>query len=175
MKELTSESGGRHILVVKSLLQTRWSARHDAVKALQLRYKVIMQLLTDLSNDENQSMDTRSDANSLVLSLGNLECAVRCCVFWEDILKRTHHVNFVLQSDKLVMKCVVDQMKFLTTFLKTLRDDFDKYENQAFEMLDSTEVIYHRQNKRNIKRKKRAGEDSISDDVIFSPRGQISH
>ena len=54
-----------HGLVVKSLSDTRWSARVDAVKAVCAGYEAIMSALLDIGVDDRQNGTTRHDAKRL--------------------------------------------------------------------------------------------------------------
>jgi len=51
--------------VVKSLSDTRWSARADAVYALQNSYNNILSALNTIEKDENKSPETRNEAASI--------------------------------------------------------------------------------------------------------------
>ena len=55
--------------VVKSLSETRWSARHDAVRDLRTNYPCIIKTLNILMNDEDQTPDTRADAKDIMKKL----------------------------------------------------------------------------------------------------------
>jgi CRISPR/Cas system-associated protein Csm6 len=51
-------------ITLKRECQTRWSARHDAVKAMQEQFDGLLQLLEDLYEDGSQTNDTQNDAYS---------------------------------------------------------------------------------------------------------------
>jgi len=61
----------------KSLSDTRWSARADAVKALCAGYDCIKSALHDIAEDDQQNGSTRHEADSLAASMDILETA-RC-------------------------------------------------------------------------------------------------
>ena len=50
---------------VKSLSNTRWSARSDAISALKENFVELRQLLQDFMLDENETNETRLAASSL--------------------------------------------------------------------------------------------------------------
>ena len=53
-------------LVVKRLSDTRWSARHDAVRALTSGYKEQIELLEETAASEESRAEVKSDATGLV-------------------------------------------------------------------------------------------------------------
>ena len=65
-----NESSGitGRLFVAKTLSETRWSARHDAVKALTLNYVGVITCLVAL-----QTTDTRSEAKNLICKLSEAE------------------------------------------------------------------------------------------------------
>ena len=71
----------KHQLVVKKLWDTRWSARHDAIRALAKGSVPIKESLDELAEDEEQTVQTRQDAESISDKLHALEYAFMC-LFW---------------------------------------------------------------------------------------------
>jgi len=63
-------------LNLKSLSVTRWSARHDACKALVVGYKEIQNALTELSIEHRQRLSTRHEAFCLVKKLSKRKTAL---------------------------------------------------------------------------------------------------
>ena len=55
--------------VVKALSETRWSAPHDAVKALNGGYNDNISALEELAADENQPLKCRAEAEGSLKSL----------------------------------------------------------------------------------------------------------
>ena len=62
--------------VPKTLSNTRWSARDDAVQPLVLSYKEMIQALRFFAYDKSQKKKTRDDALSLIRSLEKLETGI---------------------------------------------------------------------------------------------------
>ncbi|KYN50061.1 hypothetical protein ALC62_00089 [Cyphomyrmex costatus] len=56
-------------VTLKSLSETRWSARHDAVNALCLSWNEILSALEDISEDTREKALTTSEASELYQSL----------------------------------------------------------------------------------------------------------
>jgi len=79
-----TDSLGKKGLTVKSLSDTRWSARADAVKALCAGYNCIKTALMDITSDDDQNGTTRHDAKCLAASMGTLENAFMAD-FWNVV------------------------------------------------------------------------------------------
>lgn len=171
---LKSQIKSDKVFRVKSLSDTRWSARHDAVKALRVNYAGIIQTLNILEDDSDKKSDTRLEAANISAHLCQLETAL-LCVFWTDVLERMHHVNLLLQTEGLVLKSVVEHMKSLTEFLRAVRNDFNHFEEQAKQMImkieneAENEPTYRAEQKRRLKRKKQADETTESE-YTFTPQ-----
>ena len=67
------EQSAKHQLVVKKLSDTRWSARHDAIRALANGSVPIKESLDELAEDEEQTVQTIHDAESISNKLNALE------------------------------------------------------------------------------------------------------
>ena len=80
--------------VVKSLSETRWSARADAVKALASNYKVLQNSVGAIARNSTQPPLVVLVAKSLVRKLSSLNI-VLICIVWNNIL---HRVNKALQA-----------------------------------------------------------------------------
>ena len=79
--------------VVKPLSETRWSARHDAVRALKVNYCSIVKAMGVLMNDTEQPRETRADARSIINKLYALENIIFTYV-WCDILERIDYYYY---------------------------------------------------------------------------------
>lgn len=78
--------------LLKSLSDTRWSARFDAIRSLKINYISIIQFLKILAEDMEQSCDTRSEAANLLYKLCEIESCI-LCVLWYNILERINHTK----------------------------------------------------------------------------------
>jgi len=65
-------------LVVKKLSETRWFSRHDAIRALAKGSVSIKESLDELAEDEEQTVQTRHDTESISDKLNALEYAFMC-------------------------------------------------------------------------------------------------
>ena len=85
------------VCVVKSLSNTRWSARADASKALMLNYSNYRLSLMDFAKSDKKMPVAVHEANSLIKKLNKLETAI-ICVVWNNIPQDTDRVNKTLQD-----------------------------------------------------------------------------
>lgn len=90
-KHLTAE-----LSVVKSLSQTRWSARSDATKAFSKGYKNIGEALTEIMHSPTQPAATRAEAARLLQKMSELETALMALI-WSTILERFQSTSESLQ------------------------------------------------------------------------------
>jgi len=80
---------------VKSLSDTKWSARDDACKSLNNNWKLIINALENLKNDKSQKPTARCEANGILQKLLSLETAFMY-ILWGHLLER-----FNLSSKRL--------------------------------------------------------------------------
>lgn len=73
-------------VMLKSLSDTRWSARADALRALVISHGEIKNSLEDLMNDKTQTPDTRLTAQGLIKTLNNFQTNL-ITVLWNEILQ----------------------------------------------------------------------------------------
>ena len=117
-------------LVPKSLSETRWSWRANAVKAIVLGYGSHKSVLEKISKYIEQKGIFRVEAHGILNKLCTLETSIYS-LFWNDILDRFDATNKSLQNPKLVLQDAVPIMKSLKVFVASKEDKFDKYEIEA--------------------------------------------
>lgn len=128
--QLMLEHMPNKVYVVKSLSDTRWSARADASKALMLNYNNYRLSLQDFAKQGKQPPAAVHEANSLVKKLDKLETAIMCVV-WNNILQNTDRVNKALQEPGIEICTVVVLYEGLIAHLKQMRDRYDEFESEA--------------------------------------------
>jgi hypothetical protein len=84
-------------LTLKSLSDTRWSARDDACKALNQNWDNIKQRLCDLSENINEKPNTHNEARGLLKLMNRFEVTFMS-LFWGNILQRFNVASKYLQS-----------------------------------------------------------------------------
>ena len=157
------EKLAKHQLVVKKLSDTRWSARHDAIRALAKGSVPIKESLDELAEDEEQTVQTRHDAESISDKLNALEYAFMC-LFWYDLLGRIHATNLSLQAIDLSLSCAIDLFSSLKSYILELRSEnkFKEYLEKAISFSEATCQEFRDERRRKIKRKKAADEGVTS-------------
>lgn len=90
---------------VKRIVETSWSARHNAVFAIKSHYKNVIDVLEKLT-EHNKNADTLASISTFpFLCLLNL---------WENILPEVDSVQNYLQTKGQAMHAVESLLKFLT-------------------------------------------------------------
>ncbi|XP_074031441.1 zinc finger MYM-type protein 1-like [Leptinotarsa decemlineata] len=137
-------------LTTKSLSTTRWSARHDALRALQEEWPAIIRALEILESDTDQKANTRAEAKGLLSRLNRLETAI-IVKLWGTTFFRLNKVNKYVQNEDTDALAVTEVFNSLISFFEELRNQFDIYENKALDVSETK--IYEYDNRRNKTRK----------------------
>lgn len=116
--------------VVKSLSQTRWSARADAVSALHEGHKQIIEALMFIAKDTEQARETRDEALSLSRKMEKLEYIILSEI-WNCILERIDKISNYLQKETMTLDVATNMFTSLDDFIINLRDKFDYFESLA--------------------------------------------
>lgn len=125
---LTEHLGSRKVL--KSLSQTRWSARADAVCALHEGHEQIIEALTYIAEDTEQPRETRHEALSLCKKMENMEF-IFLTEIWSSILRRIDKTSSSLQKETITMDIANKLLTSLCDYIINLRDKFDDFESSA--------------------------------------------
>lgn len=136
--------------VVKTLSDTRWSARADAVKAVFANYMEIQTALNEISSDNKQNLETRVQAEALVSKMSKIETALMT-VIWHAVLERFNATSMSLQQNGIDLLSAVQLYKSLVDFIVSLRETFDDVEETAKRFVTHTE--YKQDTSRKRKRK----------------------
>ncbi|EFA12671.1 52 kDa repressor of the inhibitor of the protein kinase-like Protein [Tribolium castaneum] len=105
---------------VKRLIETRWSARGDAVSVVRKAYSKILTVLEDLTG-EKENGTTRSDAGVLLAALQSF--SFLCFLgFWDSVLKEINDSQAYLQTKKLNLQQCDLKLQALRAFLMENRD-----------------------------------------------------
>ena len=115
---------------VKSLSNTRWSARSEATTALKENFFELRQLLQDLTLDDNETNETKSDLSYLKKSMDALETAI-LCVLWQKILQRFHSTSKSLQRADMSLGSCAALYNGIESFCQHLWDEFNKTERMV--------------------------------------------
>lgn len=164
---LQKELNRKENLSLKSLSNTRWSARDDACKSLNKDWKEVCEALKVIANDETEKTVTRNEASGYLEKLSLLETAF-LSVLWGDVLDRFNIASKTLQGTNVNIHTITNVYNSLCGYVSSLRSDFDMYENRALVM--SVVCEYEdTSNKRKKKIKLQAGE-TRDHEVVLSGR-----
>lgn len=136
--------------VPKSLSSTRWEAHYFATSAILKSYSCILEALENIMDDSSQKGETIRDAGAISDKMQELEFTLML-VLWNEILGHFHAVSKTLQNPSLNLNVCADLYTTLSSQLREIRDQFDKFETMAKELLP--EVNYKDISARKRKRK----------------------
>ncbi|CAH2096804.1 unnamed protein product [Euphydryas editha] len=118
-------------LTVKSLSQTRWSARHDAFYALEKEWSAIIDALEFIAESRDEKPTTRFEATRLQRKLQHLETAILVFV-WNVTLDRFNAASKKLQESQADLSSIVQIYSSLALFVQNMRDrQFSESEEKA--------------------------------------------
>ena len=153
-------------IVVKSLSDTRWSARADAVKAVYLHYDEIKSALENICSDSRQTVATKLEGEGLRKQMESFETAL-LTVIWYKILTRFNATSLSLQKVETDLLSVVKLYESLISFISEMRQgQFDEIEDQARTFADP---VYIDTTKR-AKKRKRFFDESVGNETHLDPR-----
>ena len=142
------DSGWVH--VTKRVSTTRWYCRSDAVKALIVGYHPIRNTLQNISENENETPNARSEANGLHGKICKLETGIYAA-FWHDILARSNATSHILQDPKLNLNTAIAALKSLHCFVSEKREHFRDYEEKGKEMSVTDEYVKARERYQSVR------------------------
>ncbi|KAL4089440.1 hypothetical protein QTP88_024475 [Uroleucon formosanum] len=143
---------------LKSLSDTRWSARDDACHSLKTNWAGVKKALLDLKHDKLQKPLTRSEAEGLLRQLSRLETSFMT-EFWNDVLHTFNKTSKLLQSVQIDLSTVVELYNSLFSYVKSVREMFQTYYDAAKEKFIDCNKIPEFENKQR-KRKKHFDESN---------------
>ncbi|KAL4108068.1 hypothetical protein QTP88_018325 [Uroleucon formosanum] len=143
---------------LKSLSDTRWSARDDACHSLKTNWAGVKKALLDLKHDKLQKPLTRSEAEGLLRQLSRLETSFMT-EFWNDVLHTFNKTSKLLQSVQIDLSTVVELYNSLVSYVKSVREMFQTYYDAAKEKFIDCNKIPEFENKQR-KRKKHFDESN---------------
>ena len=149
---------------VKSLSQTRWSARAEACRAVRKKFTEIRQCLINLSDSSIESAQTRNEAKNLAKQMETLEVAL-ITVFWNKVMDRFNATNLSLQKIEISL-CESRQLyTSLTELVGSVRNEFDAIESEAKSLVNGADY----RTTRTRPRKRQLGE-SVEGEVQLTQR-----
>ena len=125
------------LLVVKKLSDTRWSARHDAVRALTLAFKQNIQLFEEIAASDGMRATVQAEARGLIKKLTEMETAILLHL-WNAVLERVNITSVSLQKEGCPLNRAVLLLNSLLDYIQSLREKYDKFEKMAREVSGAT-------------------------------------
>ena len=107
-------------ITVKRIVETRWSARHDAVLAIKQHYQNVVDALEKLT-ERNENADTRGEASTVLSAISTFPfiCFLN---LWGTILPEVDSVQNYLQTKGIGLDQSLRAVESLLKFLTDLRD-----------------------------------------------------
>ena len=151
-------------IVVKRVIETRWSAHYDAVKALQVGHDGVINALEQLC-EHTENLDTRGAARSILDEIQSFSF-LSFLHFWKQILQECNDVQKYFQQKGLSLEHCANRMKAFVAFLTEEREAIVK------RCIDSAIQICEEQGipvERRIRRRKRMpGEQALDAGLSFA-------
>ena len=153
---------------VKRVIDTRWSAHYEAVKALQKSFIDVVGALNELC-DQNENIDTRGQSRGILDAIQRFSF-VSFLEFWFEVLKESQDTQKYLQRQSLSLEECTQKMNAFIAFLVNERDAMvTQCIERAIKFCEEQEIPVE---ERRIRRKKRMpGEQA--EDVGLSAREEI--
>ena len=119
----------KHVLiVVKRVIDTRWSAHYEIMKALQHYFLDVVSALNELC-DQNKNIDTRGQARGILDAIQQFSF-VSFLRFWMEILRESYNTQKYLQRRGLSLENCSHKMN---AFIAFLVNDCDALVKQSIE------------------------------------------
>ncbi|XP_065668119.1 uncharacterized protein LOC136088349 [Hydra vulgaris] len=144
---------GNHA-TLKRLSDTRWSS------------------LCHIAEDTEEKSGTRHEALYLLNKITKLEFKFMA-VLWHHILKRFNAVSKFLQKVELDLHTASSMLLSLIDFVKNLRNDFTRFENESKKLSSFIEKDYSDKNKRKVIKKLSNGENQV-DSLSVSDKFRVN-
>ncbi|XP_050298067.1 uncharacterized protein LOC126740374 [Anthonomus grandis grandis] len=128
MKEKLAEV--ENSILIRNLSKTRWTARAETLKAISISYEEILQLLEDISNANDYSIDNKSKSKALGLYKRML-CFdfIVCLMFLKNIFYKMKIITEILEQDDLNIIDAVNMISLTCTSLRNIRNSEEDVNN----------------------------------------------
>ncbi|XP_072172633.1 zinc finger MYM-type protein 1-like [Diadema setosum] len=144
-------------VAVKSESETRWSARTEAVKPVCKYLAEILKVLENLIDNENETSDTRSDANELYNRMLTYDF-LTLLGFWNTLLMRIDRVQKRLQDPAMNFHDAALDLKALHDNFSDEREDLvGEALKEGLDLCEEWNVAFERRRRR---KKQMAGEQA---------------
>ncbi|XP_065667998.1 zinc finger MYM-type protein 1-like [Hydra vulgaris] len=134
--------------------------RLSDTRSLVENFDGIHAALCHIAKDTEEKSDTRHEVLCLLNKITKLEFAFMA-VLWHHILKRFNAVSKFLQKVELDLHTASSMLLSLIDFVKNLRNDFTRLENESKKLSSFIEKDYSDKNKRKVIKKLSNGENQV--------------
>lgn len=143
--------------VVKRVIDTRWSAHYEAVKALHQGFHAVESALYELC-DHKENIDTRGQARGILDAIQRFSF-LSFLHFWKEILREFYNTQKYLQRKGLSLENCAHKIKAFIDFLINERDALVKRcIDNALKICEEQEILIEERRVR--KKKKMPGEQA---------------
>ena len=143
--------------VVKRVIDTRWSAHYEAVKALHQGFHAVESALYELC-DHKENIDTRGQARGILDAIQRFSF-LSFLHFWKEILRESYDTQKYLQRKGLSLENCAHKIKAFIDFLINERDALVKRcIDNALKICEEQEILIEERRVR--KKKKMPGEQA---------------
>lgn len=105
---------------LKGSSQTRWSAKHVAVKALLNNLPEVVKSLEEIK--ETLNAESKYEAGQLLHAVKNFEFIINLTI-WANILREINRVNIEIQKEDIILARSISLMDGLTKTLQKMREN----------------------------------------------------
>ena len=102
--------------VVKRVIDTRWSAHYEAVKALQQHFIDVVGALNKLC-DQSENIDTRGQARGILYAIQRVSFA-SFLQFWFEVLRESYDTQKILTAKRSVSGTLYPQDECIYCFFE---------------------------------------------------------
>jgi hypothetical protein len=151
---------------LKSSSQARWSANANATKALTLGYSEITKILLEISNDMNENTNTRNEAKHILNQIKTREMTIMI-VTWNCILQRINLTSKTIQSSTTNISIIVPLYNSLFDFIQNVRENFEKYENESYLIVEKQIDYKCKRIKKNVEERQQSLRQNFITDIHY--------
>jgi len=109
-------------LTMKSLCETRWACRYEAVRATQANLQVVVELLDALIEENSSQSKALADARGLLLQIQSFEFLLAIAVL-KQLLECTNVLSLYLQSKQINLGAAITSVNATLSVLKKYRNN----------------------------------------------------
>ena len=107
---------------MKSLCETRWACRYEAVRAMQANLQVVFELLDAIIEENSSQTKALADARGLHLQIWSFEFLLAMVVL-KQLLECTNVLSLYLQSKQIDLGAAITSVNATLSVLKQCRND----------------------------------------------------